>query len=149
MIKITAPGLIELFRQTGYFKSSNGVIVTMTGDVVNITMMFDAKGIYKLYDEADSVEDFMAIYKIDHFEDLESLSEAQMWSRYLEQKAEVIFTDKLGNSVNFLKFNSKTQVCCLRLNFYLEVNEVWDEIDQFRVFIEKNWIDVGSILFED
>jgi hypothetical protein len=99
---------------------------------------------YRLHEQAMDTGTFLRVYGITSLEELQMLSEAKMWERYLAEAAVVIFTNCDGAEINFRLMGGKTMVYGLRLNYQAEVDWVLDKIEDFKRFVRENWEVVGG-----
>jgi hypothetical protein len=99
---------------------------------------------YRLHEQAMDTGTFLRVYGITSLEELQMLSEAKMWERYLAEAAVVIFTNSNGAEINFRLKGGKTMVYGLRLNYEGEANKVLDKIEDFKGFVREEWGGVGG-----
>jgi hypothetical protein len=99
---------------------------------------------YRLHEQAMDTGTFLQVYGITSLEELQMLSEAKMWERYLAEAAVVIFTNGDGAEINFRLKGGKTMVYGLKLNYEGEVDRVLDKMEDFRGFVRENWEVVGG-----
>jgi hypothetical protein len=145
MKRITEEELRNYFEQIGHVLVNKNK-VKISGGKTGFSLEYlleetdeDRFEKYELYDEVNDVKNFIEAYNIGSIEDLKLISRAQIWIRYLQEKAEVIFTNGDDNSVHFRLFRGKTTVYSWQLEWYKEVYKVLNMTEHFKEFVNEHW----------
>jgi hypothetical protein len=131
------------------FTTDHGVSITISvGGVcfIKAVVKYDDQNdrSYQLYDEIDGIGEFVDEYNIHSMDELRSIDKPAIWKRYLQEKAEVLFTNQHDQQICFRPFRGRTTIYSTNLSYYTEVWRLMDTVEDI-----EEWVDENTLFIEE
>ncbi|HET6996743.1 MAG TPA: hypothetical protein VFI06_17240 [Chitinophagaceae bacterium] len=143
MLDIVEKDLRQYFHENANrLTNEKGVSITI-GDgelfLIQYTLEEDTKHElhYQLYDEVKGIREFMHAYQAYAVSELRCIDESYLWYRWAHERAELIFTSPNYCNFYFRKFRGKVIVYSPELNWYREVKERMEELQDFKRYVAQ------------